>query len=316
MADPDVMAPRPLAAGIFFHEWCLLALGTGTLGALLARAGPHAPVAWETAAATAGYGVLVLGLRGRNPLARRLSYLMAYGYILWFYLAVVRITPALGTTPRDRALCALDRAILGETPAVLWQNYTRPWLTDLFSAAYLGYLAYLHVALGCAFVAPIASLHRLAAPLFGAFAAGLLGYLLVPALGPAVAHPDAFAAPLTGGALTWINDLVVSHGSSRYDVFPSLHVLITCVLLDHDYRAAPRRFLLMLLPAGLLFASTLYLRYHYAIDLAAAFALFLTLCGLRRLLHKPAARASGAAAPASIRAEDHGLAATSGACRT
>lgn len=292
----------------------MLALGAGTLSVLGLRAGLRPPIAWETAAATALYGALVFGLRGANPLARRLRYLMAYGFVLWFYLAVARITPALGTMPRDRELCALDRAILGETPAVLWQYYARPWLTDLFSAAYLSYLVYLHAALIYAFRAPIASLHRLAAPLFNAYAAGLLGYLLVPAVGPAAALPDAFAAPLTGGVLTWINDGVVARGSSLYDVFPSLHVLITCVLLDHDRHAAPWRFRLMLLPAGLLFASTLYLRYHYAVDLAAGLALFLILCGLRRMRRRPTARIHSALAIASIRIEEPCPAATSGAC--
>ncbi len=37
-------------------------------------------------------------------------------------------------------------------------------------------------------------------------------------------------------------------------------------------------FWVMLLPASLLFVSTLYLRYHYAVDVAAGFACFLALC--------------------------------------
>jgi hypothetical protein len=294
------MEPRTFAAGIFLHEWSLLVLGAGTLAVLLARAGPRHPASLETAEATALYAALVVGLRRSNPLAGRLRYLTAYSYILWFYLSVARITPALGTPTRDGALCALDRAILGETPAVVWQGYARPWLTDLFSAGYLSYLAYLHIALLYAFFSPIASLHRLTAPLFNAFVAGLLGYLLVPAVGPAAAQPDAFAAPLTGGTLTRINDTVVLRGSSLYDVFPSLHVLVTCVLLDHDRQVVPRRFRLMLLPAGLLFTSTLYLRYHYAVDLAAGFALFLVLCGLRRISHKPARHAPDAPVPALV----------------
>ena len=194
----------------------------------------------------------------------------------------------------------------------MWQDYARPWLTDLFSAGYLSYLAYLHIALVRAFFSPLASLHRLTAPLFNAFAAGLLGYLLVPAVGPAAAQPDAFAAPLTGGTLTRINETVVSRGSSLYDVFPSLHVLVTCVLLDHDRRAAPRRFRLMLLPAGLLFTSTLYLRYHYAVDLAGGFALFLVLCGLRRISRKPARYAQDAPAVALVAVQAPCSAAASG----
>ncbi|HEY7423430.1 MAG TPA: phosphatase PAP2 family protein, partial [Gemmataceae bacterium] len=61
------------------------------------------------------------------------------------------------------------------------------------------------------------------------------------------------------------------------DVFPSLHVLITLILLDHDRRFVPRRFRFMMLPAAGLMLATVYLRYHYVVDLAAGFGLFLLL---------------------------------------
>jgi membrane-associated phospholipid phosphatase len=90
-------------------------------------------------------------------------------------------------------------------------------------------------------------------------------------------YPEAFSVPLSGGFLTRLNATIVAQGSSVYDVFPSLHVLVTCVLLNHDWRYVRRRFQVMVLPAlGLLF-STIYLRYHYAVDLAAGFALFAAL---------------------------------------
>jgi membrane-associated phospholipid phosphatase len=103
----------------------------------------------------------------------------------------------------------------------------------------------------------------------------LPGYLLVPATGPALAFPDLFSEPLSGWLLTAVNRAVVEHGSSVYSVFPSLHVLITCALLAFDRRHCPRRFKFMLLPTIGLFASTMYLRYHYAIDLLAGAGLFL-----------------------------------------
>jgi hypothetical protein len=67
---------------------------------------------------------------------------------------------------------------------------------------------------------------------------------LLPAVGPGRAFAELFAMPLRGGVLTDSNATLVAWGSSRYDVFPNLHVLITLILLDHDRRFAPRRFAL------------------------------------------------------------------------
>jgi hypothetical protein len=250
-------------------------VGAATFVALASRAGPAHPVTIEVGLATMCYAALVTALRRPDTLQQKLRVVAAYGYVLWFYLAVARITPALGTPLRDAELYAADCALFGETPAVSWQPYTRAWPTEVFSAAYLSYHGYLHLALIHGLLQTPAYLERLAAPLMRAFAVGFAGYLLVPAVGPVAALSGAFSTPLPGGAVTRLNDALVAHGSSVYDVFPSLHVLVTCVLLDHDWQAARRRFWLMLLPAGLLVASTLYLRYHYAIDLIAGLALFL-----------------------------------------
>jgi membrane-associated phospholipid phosphatase len=100
---------------------------------------------------------------------------------------------------------------------------------------------------------------------------------MVPAVGPARAYPELFNAPLVGGHPTRLTAEVVAAGSSVYDTFPSLHVLITCILLDHDWRHVRQRFWIMLLPSLGLMASTIYLRYHYGVDVIAGFLLFLAL---------------------------------------
>lgn len=76
------------------------------------------------------------------------------------------------------------------------------------------------------------------------------------------------------GWVASLNSYAVSGGSAVDDVFPCLHVLITCVVLDFERRTVPQRFWVMLPVALFLFASTVYLRYHYAIDLVAGFVCF------------------------------------------
>jgi hypothetical protein len=113
--------------------------------------------------------------------------------------------------------------------------------------------------------------------LFTGFAVGFAGYLLVPAIGPARAFPELFHEPLAGGTLWRCIEPVVTKGSSGYDCFPSLHVLITCILLDHDWRHVRRRFWMMVFPSMGLLISTVYLRYHYGIDVLAGLLFFLVI---------------------------------------
>jgi hypothetical protein len=291
MVESPGPLPRFAAWGIYLHEWALLTLGIGTLGILVAVAGPIHGTSVEVAVVTALYAAALIGLRGPTAWSDRARFAATYLYIAWFFSAVARITPALGTPLRDAQLYALDQAVFGGTPAVMWQAYTRDWLTELFSAAYLSYFVYLNVAVVHALCQPAAQRYRLAAPLVGAYIIGFCGYLLVPAVGPGVALAADFASPLSGGQFTRINEAVVSRGSSVYDVFPSLHVLIPCVLLEYDWRVVRWRFWVMLVLASLLFTSTLYLRYHYAADVVAGFAFFLALSVVNSTVHRQRAHA-------------------------
>jgi len=265
---------------LFRQEVGLLLLGIGTGIALLVRAGVRHAAFLEVGIATLAYALALSLLRSPKVQLRRFRVATACGYALWFYVAIARIVPALGLTPRDDTLLALDRALFGETPAIAWQSYATPWLTEGMSACYLSYHFYLVLALTHAFWTSAESAEGLGRPVCIAFALGLLGYLLVPAVGPWHAYPERFPAAMTGGWLTGLNGTLVQRGSSVYDAFPSLHVLVTCVILEHDWRNVRRRFWFMLAPAAGLACSTIYLRYHYVIDLLAGLTLFLVVRSL------------------------------------
>lgn len=260
----------------FVHELAFLAFGAGTTLALAARAGPLHPVTLHVAAATALVVGVVLALRRmRSELWQKLRLAAGYAFGLWFYGLIEDITPALGTRTHDATLLAIDRAVLGETPSVWLARIATPALTDVLSVCYLSYHAYLCSALFVGLLRPVERMRRLCEPVYTALALGYVGYLLVPAVGPAPAFPKLFTAPVTGGALTAANAWVVGNGGSVYDVFPSLHVAISLALMAHDAREERWRFKLMLPVMVGLVLSTLYLRYHYAVDLVAGTVLFL-----------------------------------------
>jgi hypothetical protein len=217
-----------------------------------------------------GLGITTLAVvLGEAKLERwpRVQIALVYAYALAFYTAIEWLVPALGRSAMDAELLAIDRALLGETPAAILTP--TPWLTDVMSGFYGSYHLYLHGSLIWAIVR-IRTAPALTEPLFLAFALGMAGYLLVPATGPAIASPELFSQPLNGGWLFEGNRAFIAQGTSLYDVFPSLHVLVTLVLLDHDWHHLRRRFWVAIGPALVLMTSTVYLRYHYVIDCLAA----------------------------------------------
>ena len=273
---PGAPGPRSLVRP---PEAAFLLIGAAAAGGLLVRVGWRSSTSLEMIAGTAIYFSL-LRSAGRWPILAdpRVRLGINYLYALWLYGATSRITAALGSPSWDGALLAADRRFFGETPSVRWQTWAHPALTDVMSACYAFYHLYLHgMLILLAFTRSTGAARHFGDCLYAGFAVGFIGYLLVPALGPGAAFPSLYGQPLTGGVLTGLNASLVGKGAALYGTFPSLHVLITAILLDHDWRCCRRRFRWVLGPSLGLLASTLYLRYHYAVDLLAGFAAFAAL---------------------------------------
>ena len=64
-----------------------------------------------------------------------------------------------------------------------------------------------------------------------------------------------------------------SSGSNKVDVFPSLHCAISAFILFFHRVHAPNCFRWVLVPTIGLWVATIYLRYHYFVDVLAGFAL-------------------------------------------
>ncbi|MCE9667645.1 phosphatase PAP2 family protein [Myxococcus stipitatus] len=267
------MVERP-----YLHEALLMAWGGVLSLALGLVAGWRAPVTLHLLGGTSLFVFAVL-LCARLEGVRhvfRVRLLLAYAATFFFYASVKDAVPALGLATRDAGLLQWDAWLFGgSTPSVWFQRWNAPWVLELFSASYLSFHAYLHLAMAWAAIGTRERAERFFGYVFGAYVPGLLGYYLVPAVGPQVAFPGLYSGAIEGGWWTSLNAAVVAHGSSTYDVFPSLHVYITLVLLDHDRVAHPWRFRLLLPVAVVLVLSTLVLRYHYAVDLLAGGVWFL-----------------------------------------
>jgi hypothetical protein len=190
------------------------------------------------------------------------------------YFALKTAVPALHPRLYDNALQAIDRALLGGNASVWLQQFAHPAITEFMSFCYVIFFPYLLVSWIHYLVRSDLRLARkFWSGFFAIYGIGFLGYLLVPAAGP---HLDPGLAaqfmPLHG-AITDFNARIVHDGSNRVDCFPSLHCAVSTYVLFFDRRHCRWRFWLYLGPCVGLWVSTLYLRYHYFVDLLAGFAL-------------------------------------------
>ena len=191
--------------------------------------------------------------------------------LLYFILGTA--IPAIHPGREDAALQAVDRALIGTNLSIRMQPWVHPALTDFFSFCYILYFLYLIVGQFSYLFGDLAVLKKYYAGLFSLYAVGYFGYSLVPALGPYVAMSDQFGVPLSGGWLTSLNERIVVSGTNGVDVFPSLHCGNALYILLSDYQHKRWRFWAYLIPCLGLWLSTLYLRYHYFIDVACGLLL-------------------------------------------
>lgn len=201
---------------------------------------------------------------GFYPLAMNVAY---------FTLGVA--IPAFHAGKEDAWLQHLDNVIIGGNASLWMQRLTHPVLSDVLSACYLFFFPGLLLSWIHYFRRELPVLRAFIIGQFTVYGIGFLGYTFVPALGPyldPVLAPQ-FTVPITGGWITRFNEHVVVTGSNKVDVFPSLHCGITFYILLFHRAHAPRRFWWVLLPTVGLWTATIYLRYHYFVDILAGFAL-------------------------------------------
>lgn len=215
------------------------------------------------------------GRHAKQPGWRNLSHMCAFLAVGMnvSYQAMAGAIPALREDRFDSQLLLIDRLLLGETPALLLERFATPALTDLFSLCYIFFMPLLFLSLLRYFFRQRELLGEFYAGLFTVYGLGFLGYLLVPAAGPWLAHGSLFSVKLSGGAITVLNQSMVEHGSIRVDVWPSLHCAVSAFILGFAWRHHRKEFFVLLPLVAGLWLSTLYLRYHYLIDCLCGFAL-------------------------------------------
>jgi membrane-associated phospholipid phosphatase len=109
-----------------------------------------------------------------------------------------------------------------------------------------------------------------------------LGYILVPARGPRFMDYASSYPPLQGGwTFSFFKNLLDTLEGTQFDCFPSGHVAIVMVGAYLARKISAPVFYVFAVFAACITFSTVYLRYHYVIDVIAGtvLALLVIRCG-------------------------------------
>jgi membrane-associated phospholipid phosphatase len=222
------------------------------------------------AAHTAAIGFLVALSRSRSAMWHFVRHWFVLAYLPLCYKEVPFIVSALRLPAADFKLTSWDMAMWKTDPVFWLSGFQNSGLVELLQAVYTLFIPGV-LALGILlWLRKSRKEFRYGTFLIAAtFLISYLGYLILPARGPRF-MPYAVQHPLHGlWTFTIFQRLLDGLEGAQYDCFPSGHVavvLVGCYLARHISPAAFRTFTVF---AALITFSTVYLRYHYVIDVLA-----------------------------------------------
>lgn len=212
----------------------------------------------------------------------------------WYLLPLILLTfkqiyffiKLLNLPDCDWILIKIDYIIFGEHPTYVLSKIANPILTEILQISYSTFY-FLPIILAYDFYrrGEIEKYRYVMSTIVYGFYLSYIGYLLVPAIGPRFTLHDFLKLDeeLPGLILTEPLRLIINTGESipigvpnpqdyaQRDAFPSGHTQLTLVVMYLSV-VLNSRTKYFLIPTGvLLIFSTVYLRYHYVIDLIAGF---------------------------------------------
>jgi membrane-associated phospholipid phosphatase len=253
-----------------------------TVAALVAVALVHAGIAAAAA---------------RSPAMRLAHDFWPFPDVVFLFSVSGPVIAAANPLRFDALMAAADVRLLGPIPDAWRHLLGRPaWLVDLASVAYMSYYV-LPLGIGIALYAADRrrEFEEVSVAVVATLVASYAGYFLFPTSGPRVPASLASSA-LGGGAVSEAVRAFVAAGEANVlDAFPSGHTALGLVSAWLGWRFLPRaRAVLALAAAGIVFA-TVYLSYHYVVDVLAGALLALAVPRLARWLSAvlgPAPRAA------------------------
>ncbi|HUI58279.1 MAG TPA: phosphatase PAP2 family protein [Bryobacteraceae bacterium] len=258
---------------------------------------PQAPglLAWHIL----GSAVIVLEVKRPNLTTWLFRNWYPVPFVGYFYKEMALLIPAVRHSDSDRWLADLDFRIWHANPCVWLERIQTPALTEFEQLAYTLFLpAVILVAVLLWRKGRFTEFQYYAFLIAAGYLVSYIGYIFVPARGPRFLLRGLQHIPLQG---LWLfrgmQDTLDKLESYHYDCFPSGHTELTLLALWGSRMVSKRWFKVYLAYTPFLIFATVYLRYHYTVDLAAgaiaAFVLAVASPGLYKKLSQGARRLAG-----------------------
>jgi len=277
------------------QDWLVLGYLVALLGALAAGRGRDRDICAQHVVVDLAVYTVVLALV-RLPVlpwggaASSLLYRAAVlGAVLGSFFQLREILPAVSPWTEDARIYAFDLRVFGCEPALYMDRFVSPRTTEWFAFFYFFYFLILTIH-----VLPMLFFQR-DTRLLGAFAVGVLLifltahllYLAVPGWGPYWYLRASFEHPLAGGTFWRLVREAVEAGGAQKDIFPSLHTAVPTFLAIFSYRHRNRwpfnyTWGPMAFFATQIIIATMFLRWHYLVDVVAGVVLALAACAFAR----------------------------------
>ena len=214
-------------------------------------------------------GVLIYEVKVPNGTSWGFRHWYALPYVAACYKEMAFFIRAVRTTDADHWLSDLDFRIWGAHPSVWLEKIHTPLLTEFLQIAYTLFIpAVLYVAFELWRRQQFREFQYYAFLIALGFLASYIGYILVPARGPRFLLKDLQHFPLQGlwlfqGMQSTLDRLESAH----YDCFPSGHTELTILAWWGSRMISRRWFRIYFAYTPCIIFATVYLRYHYTVDL-------------------------------------------------
>ena len=188
----------------------------------------------------------------------------------------------------DQALINMDFGIFGLHPTVWMEKLANPWVIEYMQIIYTTFY-FLPIIL--AFILwrrkDYAEFDSFVFIMVFGFYLSYLGYFVVPAIGPRFTLDHLQSFPVEG---VWATDAIRQTldklENIQRDAFPSGHTEMTLLSMIYAYKYSKKYFYVLLVIGTSLIFSTVYLRYHYVVDVVAGIALAIAVVFTAKAVYK------------------------------
>jgi membrane-associated phospholipid phosphatase len=218
-----------------------------------------------------GIGLLLLEVKYPNWTSWVFRHWYPVFYVATCYKEMALFIPATGRRDADQWLADLDFRIWNANPTVWLERIYSPVLTEFLQVVYTLFVpAVLLVAYLLWRKRRFGELQYYAFLIALGFLASYVGYMIVPARGPRFLLKHLQHMPLQG--LWLFNGMQAALDrleSAHYDCFPSGHTELTILAWWGSRMVSKALFKVYFAYTPLIIFATVYLRYHYSVDVLA-----------------------------------------------